>query len=81
MPVLWDHLEAAELVLGDEPIAGLTLMGSMLVSLGVRNRLILHLCGLLVKLLRAVGLSPMHCSFNLFIFKHRYVSNSPQGIQ
>lgn len=37
MPVLWEHLEAAEPVLGDEPIAGLTLTGSVLLSLGIRN--------------------------------------------
>lgn len=37
MPVLQEHLEAAEPVLGDEPIGGLTLPASVLVSLDVRN--------------------------------------------
>ena len=80
------HFWSAELALGDEPNAELrlpmpTLLWLVLVQVYIRNRLVLHLCRLLVEPLMAVGLCPMHCPLNLFIFKHKHVFNSPRGVQ
>lgn len=68
--------------LGDEYNAGLgcpmlMFTGSVLVQGPITNGLMMHLGRLLV----AVGLHPMHCSLNLFIFKEKHMFNSHEVVQ
>lgn len=69
-----------KLVLGNKPKARfrrLMLTGPALVRVYRKNKLTSHLCGLLAEPPGVVGLCPKCCS----LFKHKYVFNSPQGVQ